>query len=421
MRQGSLLNWTYIYLCILTWAVDTILGTSLIASLHIDVVVLFLAFIYNIHEGFFKKAFVSGPILIWGLWTLYAIVNWFICPYSELTAEAHAHWYWYIFTLSRTYFLLVLLYYEACINFRRTIKMLAYAFIIYFILGVVGQWNGPMRDEETWEGRNGTILGNHFPLNMLCSLFVVIIAKIYGYISSRQLLTWICCVSFVLLWVATRKAVVGMFILLLFYTISLIKNLSLSNITKLLFFLGLLYMSFMLIMDYTLVGQRFDELSEMYFDELSDYNYEIDVPGWLGFLGDRAIQYVLAWNVFIEHPLNGVGLGNSMDYTELPFPIHSEYMEQLCEGGVLGTSLYLCYIFSIFKCIRNAWEKRSYSATIICLGGMITLLFISFTAWIYNQPCFFVIYALLIAYCNPIRRNRKWRRIELRRRILCLR
>ena len=32
---------------------------------------------------------------------------------------------------------------------------------------------------------------------------------------------------------------------------------------------------------------------------------------------------------------------------------------------------------------------------------MAVLLFISFTAWLYNMPCFFIIYALVIAYCNP--------------------
>lgn len=409
MKQGSLLNWTYIYLCILTWAIDTILGTSLIASLHIDVVVLFLAFIYNIHEGFFKKAFVSGPILIWGLWTLYAIANWFICPYTELTAEAHAHWYWNIFSLSRTYFLLVLLYYEACINFRRTIKMLAYAFIIYLILGIVGQWNGPMREEETWEGRNGTILGNHFPLNMLCSLFVLTLGNIYGYITRKHLYIWIGFVAFVIMWVATRKAMGGMLILLLFYVFARIKSFSFENILKLMISMSVFYFFFDLMMDYTLVGQRINALSE------DEYDFDIDVPVWLSFLGDRAIQYVLAWNVFLEHPLNGVGLGNSMDYTELPFPIHSEYMEQLCEGGILGTTLYLLFNFSVFKCIRNAWTTRLHSISIICLGGMATLLFISFTAWIYNMPCFFVIYALIIAYCYPIRRIRKWRRS------LCLR
>ena len=407
MRQGSLLNWTYIYLCILTWAVDTILGTSLIASLHIDVVVLFLAFINNIHEGFFKKAFISGPILIWGLWTLYAIVNWFICPYTELTAEAHVHWYWNIFSLSRTYFLLVLLYYEACINFRRTIKMLAYAFIIYFILGVVGQWNGPMREEEAWEGRNGTILGNHFPLNMLCSLFVLALGSIHGYITRKHLYIWIGIVTFVIMWVATRKAMGGMLILLLFYVFAHIKTLSSENILKLMISMGVFYFLFDLMMDYTLVGQRIDALSE------EEYDFDIDVPMWLSFLGDRAIQYVLAWNVFLQHPINGVGLGNSMDYTELPFPIHSEYMEQLCEGGILGTTLYLLFNFSVFKSIRNAWVERSHSVTIICLGGMAVLLFISFTAWIYNMPNFFVIYALIIAYCYPKRRNRK-------RRIICL-
>ena len=395
MRLGNILNWTYIYLCILTWAIDTILGNNLISPLHIDVAVLFMACLVNSRDAYFCKAFTSGPIMIWGLWTIYSIVNWFICPYDESTAESHMRWYWNIFSLSKTYFMLVLIYYEACRNLTRTIKFITYAFILYLIIGIGGQWDAPMREEKTWEGRNGTILGNHFPLNMLCSLFVLILGNIYGYIKKKQLIIWMGIVTFVIFWVATRKAMGGMFIIILFYIIARIKILSFVNLLKLFTISIILILLSSLIMDYTLVGLRINTL------RTNDNDINQDVPVWLEFLGDRAIQYVKAWEVFRQHPINGVGLGNSMNYTGLPFPIHSEYMEQLCEGGIIGAFLYLCFIFNIIKCIRKAWVKRSRSVTIICIGGMSVLLFLSFTTWVYNIPCFFIIYALVIAYCNP--------------------
>lgn len=393
MRLGNIINWAYIFLCILGWAVDTITGTRMLSRLHIDVIVLLMAFAINGRDVYFRKAFVSGPIMIWGLWTVYSIVNWFICPYSVRTADAHAHWYWEIFSLSRTYFMLTILYFEACLDFPRTLKLITSAFIIYFIIGIGGQWGGPMRDDEVWEGRNGTILGNHFPLNMICSLFAVALANIYGYFTRKQLFLWTCFVVFVILWVATRKALGGLFLLVLFYIIANLKNLSFSNILKLSFAVGALYFIFNTALDYTLVGQRMNAIRI--------YDTQIEVPVWLSFLGDRAIQYILAWEVFLQHPLYGVGIGNSMDYTGLPIPIHSEYMEQLCEGGIVGTALYVWFNISIFKNIFYSYIERSKKVTIICMGGMVILLFLSITAWLYNMPCFFVIYTLVIAYCYP--------------------
>ena len=69
MRLGNILNWAYIYLCLLTWVADTILGTNL-AFLRVEIVVFFMVLFVNSRNEYFRKAFTSGPILIWGIWTL---------------------------------------------------------------------------------------------------------------------------------------------------------------------------------------------------------------------------------------------------------------------------------------------------------------------------------------------------------------
>jgi len=383
---GSLLNWLFLFICISEWPLGKILGVSFAGY---RLLAMLATIGYNFSNPYFRQAFFRNAPAIWGVWTLYSVINWFICPHSFLEFSS----YFYIANYIKTYAFLSILYYEASFDFKRSLMMLFYFFIVFLIIGYLGQGNAPVKDSSSWEGRSGTLLGNHYPNTLICGLFAAMIACISDYISKKQLILFTVCVTGAVLWVATRKAFYGIFLLSLFYALS---SIELKKGYKLKFIGGglLLYIVYEAVVRFTLLGARMNQIN--------DFDFPIEVPEYLSFLGDRAIQYVIAWNVFLEHPINGVGLGNSMDYTGLPFPLHTEYMEHLCEGGIIGFCLYLWFIITIARYIFDSYYTKSRSVSIMCSGGLAMILFISLTAWLYNMPHFFVVYAIIIAYCKPL-------------------
>ena len=199
--------------------------------------------------------------------------------------------------------------------------------------------------------------------------------------------------------VATRKAFGGLLIILVFlllakYPLKSIKNWVYLLVTGLVFSVGL-----SLIMDYTVLGERFHNIDET----ASVYNTS-DIP-LLNILGDRAYFYIRGVEVFKEHPLTGIGINNFMytDSAELPF--HTEYMTQLAENGILGTILYILFYFSIFKQIHDAKKNRIIGDGYwVYIGWMIAILFVSLTAWVYSFKHYYIVIGLII---GGILNNRK--------------
>lgn len=99
----------------------------------------------------------------------------------------------------------------------------------------------------------------------------------------------------------------------------------------------------------------------------------------LNYLGDRAAQYMLAWDLFLEYPITGIGLKNFSVMANYPFVLHTEYMVQLCECGIIGSALYLLFMGGLFKTVFRIWKSNG-RLFYICLGGLLCMLFLNFTA-----------------------------------------
>lgn len=124
------------------------------------------------------------------------------------------------------------------------------------------------------------------------------------------------------------------------------------------------------------------------------------------FLGDRAIQYESAIELFHENFWTGIGLTNFiyMDTSGRQLVLHSEYMVQLCENGIIGfTLLMIFYVLLIRSLIRNRkYMKRKIG---MALFGLATVLFINFTSWTYCMKYIMVFYAILFVYASSASNN----------------
>lgn len=388
MSNSTKLNYLFISYYLLKWPLDQLLGLNYIAEVHIPEVIFFLAFFQSMGDSLYKKTLMSGPMLIWGMWCLYSVLNWYYIGFDiERMKIYDAVW-----SFMRPYFLLSAICYETTKDAKRTIRWMIGTFCVYVFMGLTMQGN-EMRDDASWEGRHGIVLGNHLPLTCVCAIAISIVAQVKGFVSKKALyiITGIC--VFTIFWVATRKAMAAVFILGAFYALTKVDIHNPRTIFKLLMGVLIMYVVYNLVMEYTLVGQRTRSLEEQEYADI--YN----VPEWMSFLGDRAVHYLLGWELFLEHPINGIGLNNFMPMTNFPVPFHTEYMVQICEGGIIGFVLYMIYMKGYLGICRDVFKNTSESEALALYGGLVAIMFISLTAWIYDQPHYYAFYGVLCSYC----------------------
>ena len=127
-------------------------------------------------------------------------------------------------------------------------------------------------------------------------------------------------------------------------------------------------------------------------------------------LGDRAIQYVHSWEMFWNNKLTGIGL---MKYSELNIvyeglPLHSEYMVELAECGLVGASLFAAFYILMFRrLIFNCKNGGSKELSAFLLGSLLAIAFINFTSWTYDSPVFYMWFGLFFAVCPPPHKTKK--------------
>ena len=90
-----------------------------------------------------------------------------------------------------------------------------------------------------------------------------------------------------------------------------------------------------------------------------------------------------------------------MDVAHFEYPIHSEYMVQLTEGGIIGTTFYIVFAMSFLGIITKYYKiTKDKANTLIYLSDFFYIAFISLSAWIYAYPHYFAVCALIIYKCK---------------------
>ena len=148
------------------------------------------------------------------------------------------------------------------------------------------------------------------------------------------------------------------------------------------------------LLENSIIGKRIQEIKAV---GESANSSDIEV---LSFLGDRAYFYIEGWRLFNTSPITGIGLTNFIHKAEHSIIIHSEYMVQLVENGIIGFVIFLIFIIILGKgLIRNVRKnKKETKYFVFLLGGFLGIMFICFTAWIYSFPQYFAFFGVAIGY-----------------------
>lgn len=125
-------------------------------------------------------------------------------------------------------------------------------------------------------------------------------------------------------------------------------------------------------------------------------------------LNGRGFLYKNAWNLFINHPLFGIGWGNFKYYISNNFylgqvNVHNMYLQLLCETGIIGTFIILFFIFFTLKLTYSLLKNNNYNeykteiTTSFAIQLYLVLIGISSTP-IYGVEC---LYPYLISAMIP--------------------
>lgn len=345
-----------------------------------------LAVLFNIGKtGNLKSVFRSPAFICWIVLVLYTFINSMVKGYRSDFG---------FFSYVRSNFLgpfifLWIAIIELSRDKSKCLKVLLAGLLVYMVLGAL---NTTLSDDNRIYAEG---LGNILPLYGMTAVFV---AGILLNIKQLKGGWWpfigiIIFALYLIVITATRKALGGL--LLIFAGVLIGQNRKFNTRTIIVSTIVLLCMiiGFNWVLENTFLGERLNDVGEQYsYYELSSNPVVNDFL--MDFLGDRAFFYYYGMNYFYQHPITGIGLGNFLVLQQSHVRIHSEYIVQLCENGIIGFALLMVFYFILLIGLHRRRKKGENMWAY--LFGLLAILFINFTAWTYNLEYIMMIYAILL-------------------------
>ncbi len=386
----KLLNYFYLSFAIL-WEPIQIGFLNIDGKGRIMFMLTLLIFLVNmvLDKRFLKNELISKPAVFWGLWVLYSAINLQIQGYHGYHDDLPFSFF-FVLHLFRPFLVMTIVAKETRRNPVNVFKLFTIVFTVFAILSVtiLGA------ESERFEGRFTSKLGNAGPLNAIYIIFFASLLFVCKKLKWRTLVPLMIFAFAVISMAATRKAFGTAVIIAFTFVLSQIKfsakNIILALILSAGFYIGGNYA-----LKNTALGERFEEGVEVGLEK-NTTNIEA-----LSFLGDRVRFYINGWELFKKHPITGVGLRNYNHKVNDLNVLHTEYMVQLAECGIIGTTLFLLFYLWLGKNIVNAWKKninKNRSVLWILVGGFCAVLFINFTAWTYQFTQYFAAFGVMIGY-----------------------
>ena len=379
---SHLLNYLFLAYVLIWFPLVRTTLVSVDGAGNIGLLIALLSLGVNLNNSAFQRLFyLDKSILIWGCWCLYVSIAWSIIGMNDTGASPLTFLWVSVFM---AFYSMIVSSYETMHNAKRITLLLVCFLIIYQLLGTYFELKTGVIDEE----RRIFIIGNNLSLSGCALVYIACFRNMNKWLNTKWLIGIIALAAVSIFLLSTRKAFVGLFIILFFWLISKYKLLTLRRTPLLLLAFYVIYKIVLYVIENTEIGQRFLLLEEENRFNTTDY-------GWLNILGDRAYYYIEGWKLFLEYPVFGIGLRNFKAVVEGDYVIHSEYMVQLCECGIVGTVLFIMFYFSLFRRIwvtRRAAKWMFYSF----ISWMVFMLFMDITAWTYQFSAYFVCFGIII-------------------------
>lgn len=368
-------NTFYLFLVIIWPMIQSMLAID--GAGRTVIILSFVAIILNVRYnwGILRRVLFQKPIIFWFLWVLYNILN------SMVKGNPTELPFW-VFIMNFSLPLIVMI--VACIQTCYSITLLSNRVLLSMLL--LSIWGGSGMDVADQGRIVSDEMGNSLALVLSMVVFISCLLYKRNNMSFKILMLIILFALAMITMMATRKAFGASLLIILMTVLSYINIRSIKNVLFMVLLVFVFNIGMNYIMEKTVMGERLVETE----DVGEKYNSS-DIEA-LSFLGDRASMYLKGWDLFLEHPVTGIGLLNYRKFTGSDFVIHSEYVVQLAECGVIGLVLFLSFYFSIIKGLFRYRGKDR----LVLLGGIISILFIAFTGWLYSFSFYFIIIGIII-------------------------
>lgn len=349
---------------------------------------IFLSIIVVIFNGRqFSNLQLKKPIVFWLIWCFYVFINYYIHPHNNPIG---------VFALYRKIFIplvtLTIVVKEYKENSYKLLWLCMITHIIYMLSGYYFDSGILYRDL----GYNND-LGNAYATISSFSLFYLILLNRCGKLKTLWFVLLSIVVIFVLAMSGTRKAFGFGILLLCFYVLSYF---NLKSIKSWIIVIGCALIGiwgYNYLMSNTFMGERMEFLES----QQEQYMLPTNAPEFVYLLGDRAPHYYYGWMNFLDRPLLGVGVLQSrvQQESDILAYIHSEYIVQLSDNGIIGFLLFLMLYYWVGIRILRKVKKDKKNGRCM-LGGLLGMLFLFLTAWAWEFPQYFICLGILIGYCQ---------------------
>ena len=333
------------------------------------------------------KLFFKKPISIWFLWIGYSLINMFN---SELSTSENLNISFLGFVIMPLLLMVVISSVEGY-KIKELLNVLLFASLLKILISFVFDSFG--------NEFGGNRFGAEFNANMLgfsgniVLLLLLVIKSLFKKLNLFHLLAAGIAI-FIIYITASRKSFLCLVVIAYGYIYIFSGN---QNVIKyfrmalgglLLFSLG-----FFVFKDSEVVRRLTDTLSET-----SQAKTELEM------FDGRAIQYVEGIEVFNDNKLTGIGLLNYKHFDEWELVLHSEYLVQLIECGIIGSILYLYFnVYIIRKLLKLRKYKNYNQSANVFLLYFIILIFLSFGSWTYNLMIWWIITGLSVRFINNLK------------------
>ena len=334
------------------------------AARSITVLTLILIIYLSLKKDFLKIA-ISKPLIIWGLWVIYAFFN---TMYKGFEGDLPV--YSFLTLLVVPYILMTLISFLSLKNYHEIINVLIVGFYLSLIIIVLFN-NNSFEDDRYGGEMNSNTVG----LMSVVLIMFIYLKYFFKRISLKTFLV-IAGIPVILIILTSSKTAFGGLILLYFSHLVVNRSKStIKNIVKSFAAIILLLIPFYYLVNNTQLGERILKTTEAGEELGIDTGNE-----FLNKFGDRGLYYYFGWKVFENNPVTGIGLNNYKSYMDEEYSLHTEYMIQLAELGIIGFTLFFIFYFFIIKNLLGLKKIRTKRKSIEINLAFIIILLLMITA-----------------------------------------
>ena len=371
----SKLNYLYLFFVIIWPSISGYVGVDGRGRM-VMISTLFVLFVNITMDRSFGWRLTKSPTIYWGIWIIYVLINALFKGYNDVTFDI------FFMSIFLPFAVMLMVSTEYLKNSRFLLKVLLFSLIIFGLFGIS---TNSFSDSD----RLMSELGNSLPLTMVTLSVVACVMYVRNELKIQWLIPILLFVIYIIVMAATRKALGAIGLVFIFTLLAKMDIRSPKTIFLILISSIVLYIGVDFILENTFMGERLMETEEQ---GESGNTTDIKI---LNILGDRASQYIGGWNAFIENHITGIGLNNYQEYTGSFYRLHTEYIVQLAELGLIGFIIFTTFYYKI---AIGLIRIRKSPLSILLIGVLGAVMFINLTAWTHSFAHYFILFGIMIGH-----------------------